>query len=206
MGRGEDLLLVVEALEAGGGDLQTVESDGSGFTVEGAVGEGAKHLVHGEVQAVRVLDEGEAVVAGRVGVEVEVAVVQVAQGGSAAGLAVKLGVEAAWGVIELGNGHGTPPGGAMKTKGVEAGIPGKKNPPPRYGDTETMRQKPTAEARRRRGVGSPEGTNGSSPALQCWGRGAEKRVECRRYGTSWGGGGAPGRDGEEGGGGRRGEA
>lgn len=114
-----------EAPEVGGGDLQSVEHGRGGFALERAVGKGAQHLVNGELEGVGVLDKGHHVRLGRAAdVEVEVAVREVAQGGSLAGGAVGLGVPAAGSVLELGNRHGDPYRGVEQTKGVAAGIPG----------------------------------------------------------------------------------
>ena len=116
-----------EALEVGGGDLQTVEDSGAGFVIQRALQESAKDDLNGDLKRVGVLDDGHHEgMGGGVEVEVEVAVVVIAQGWGLAGGSVGLGVAAARSVIELGNGHGHPYGGVLQRKGVDAGIPGRR--------------------------------------------------------------------------------
>ena len=105
----DGLAFLGEALEVGGGDLQAVEDGGTGFAVDGALQNGAKDNLDGDLQGVGVLDDGHHEgVSGGVEVQVEVAIVLVAQGGGETGGTVGLGVAAAGSVIEFGNGHGYP--------------------------------------------------------------------------------------------------
>jgi hypothetical protein len=97
---------LLQALEVGGGDLESVELEGGALGVQRVVVERAHDLEEGELEAHGVFDQADGLVRTLgVGGLVEDAVLAVAAGRGGAGLAVELDVLAAGSVIEFGNGH-----------------------------------------------------------------------------------------------------